>query len=553
MLSVGRSHKIVAVVAVFAVATVALVLVTTGAATRWRVLRYVARAEALAAAGAEQAARVACLRALALERDSAAAMRVLLRVLPEGDARSALMLRVRLADLDRSDGENLRALAFMAISVGRYDLAAKVAADIAKMPDGAREAREWDARILAARGDFSAAARAAQALLKEDPRNTAGRLIRALSEVFSGVKSPEAERELDELAKLETVRVEALRGLREAALRRGDRERARALAGQVMVDPRAGFSDALALADLSADGDEVEPQLAELTKRADGDVVALGLIGKWLARRGRADRVESWVAQIEALRGDEVAAELIRVEALLALKSWDRLAELLAGADWRALDFLRHAFLARAERERGEDYVASWRKCVEAVAVGGRAPRQLAETVQPWPGWEAEWEKLMWSAAGRPENTRWALSELARFFEQRQDTRSLRRVMEELLRFDSTSVPAKNNLAYYSLLLGESPQRAHRLAEEAHAEFPNDPAIVSTRALSLIVLGRPREALALLEKLPAESFSRAGVAACKALALSGDGRRDEARTAAEAIERERLLPELREKLSAALE
>lgn len=549
----ARATRIIALVAaVLAAGAGATWSVESGRCDRWRADRYARRAEALARSGAVEAPRAACLRALALNHQSVRAMRALLRVLPAGDAQAALLLRVRLADLDRGDRENLRALAFAAIAAERFELAGRAASDIGAMPGGEAEAQEWQARILAARGDFAAAESAARALLARDPRNVAGRLIAALAQVFTRSPAPEAERELSELARHPGTRVEALRALREAAQRRGDPARARELAEAAAMEPRANFSDALVRAEFAvkADASRLEAQLTELTRRAGTHAIALGLIGKWLRQHGRADRVDAWVEQTAALQEDAATAQMIRAEAYADSQQWERLSSLLTGAQWRELDFLRHAFLARGAREMGAREAAAdeWRCSLDAVAGGGRPIRLLAETVKPWPGWEPDWEKLMWTAAQRVENSRWALLELQRHFEARHETRSLRRVNEEWLRADPESTPAKNNFAYYSLLLGTSLERAHRLAAEVFAAFPSDPAIASTRALSLVRRGQPADALALLEKLPPSAARQPGIAACQVLALAGAGKAAEASELARSIDGGKLLPELREML-----
>jgi tetratricopeptide (TPR) repeat protein len=553
---ISARAKYITIVALALVLTIAAVVaVRVDAWTKWRVHALVGRAEALAKSGSKDAARTACLKALELDRDSIPATRTLLGLLPRSDVQGALLLHVRIADLDPNDHANLHQLAHSAIIARRFDLAETATRDLERATGKTVQVLELRARVPAARGDFGTAREAAQALLEQAPGNPAGRLILALSQLFTDGPSSGVETELTSLSEIESVRMEALRGLREAALRQGDHSRALELAERVVKDPLAGFSDWLVRAELSArlNPFQLDALLADLTTRAGTDPHALGRVAAWLRKYDTSDRIEKWAAETEALRKDPVTAQMIRAETFAAREEWEKLETLLADIKWPGLEFLRDALLARAARGRQDAVGASkaWRSAVQAAIADPKSTRMLAETAATWRGWEADREELLWRAAVEgPQFQAWALTELWQEVNKRRDTRQLRRISEEMCRAFPESVPAKNNFAFYSLLLGDSTQRAHQIAEELYAAHPDHPAITSTYALSLLNRDRAGEALAALEKLPPPARHKDGGGVYYALALARTGKVEQARAIAATIPFETLLPEERALLSA---
>ncbi len=545
----NQAKRILLVVGVVVVVAVgAFVAVQTGLWTKWRVHRYVSRAEALARSGAGEAARAAAMRALALDRSSVAATRALLSVLPERNLESVLLLRVRIADLDPGDRENMRQLAQLAIALGRIEIAEKVERDLKQALGEAPEVLELRARIPAARGDFPVAEEAARALLERDRANVVGRLILALAQVFNGTATAATEQELTALATDKSVRLEALRGLRDAALRRKDEPRALEMAEAIIAEKRANFPDWLVRAQLAAQAqpERAEALLAELTTQAGADPHALGRIAVWLRQSGLGDRIEPWIAGNEALRRDPFTEKLIRAEAYSAQAAWEKLDALVAEGSWRELEFLRLALQARAARGRRDEaaFGKAWRAATIVALADGKTTRLLAEAVRTWPECGVEYEELLWRVSKTGlQHSAWTLPELFRRAAGRKDARMLRQVSEAMAKAYPASEAAKNNFAFYSLLLGATPDRAHRLAEELYAAHPGDATITSTYALSLLRRGRAGEALTALEKLPAEVLQRADLALYHALALAGTKAPEKAQARVAQVVAADLLPE----------
>ncbi len=532
-------------------------LVRSGAWDQWRAGRYAKRAQVLLDAGAREAARAGCVRALQLDPKCADAIRTMINAIPANDDRNEIVLRSKLADLDPNDQANLQRLALVSISTKSLRVASKAIADLTRKLGECREVFELRGRLYAAEGDLEKAGIQARELIQRDPANPVGRLILALSQVLTGPAEAldHAERELRELSQSKTLGIEALRGLRQAAIRRGDNGHALEISTKLVAEPTANFADWLIHAEqlVRAQPERVDPVLADLTARAKDDDQAFGLIAAWLHASGHADLIEKWAKSNAAMQRHRVTSEMIRVVSFAKQGAWNRIVELLEKSAWEKLDFLRQAHLARAYRQQHSAFLSSsaWSAATKDALREPESTRKLADAVQSWPEWQDEYTDFLWTAQSRnPRNLLWALSDLMRHYEAAKDTASLLRVSEELLKANPASESAKNNCAFYSLLLNASPDRAGRFATELFNAHPSDPSIVSTYALSLLRQNRAAQALAVLQKLPAAAQNSPAIAVYLALAQKGAGQTDAALKTARNIKKGALLREEAELLTA---
>src|SRR3569832_867459 len=123
--------------------------------------------------------------------------------------------------------------------------------------------------------------------------------------------------------------------------------------------------------------------------------------------------------------------------------------------------------------------------------------RMLAELTTGWPEWGEQTDAFLWRASDHgPDYAVWALPQLQRRATERRDTLALLRVAKAMQRLEPNSDPVRNNLAFYSLLLNVGIASANQIAEDLSAKYPQDPAVASTYALSLLLRERPSDALA---------------------------------------------------------
>lgn len=528
--------------------------------SEYRANSYAARAVALADAGAFDAARMACQKALLLNKNCLRAFRAMLQPGMATNMQEILFLRSRVADLDPADTANLRVLAIASISTGRTELANQAVNDLALHFGDDSDILELRARLAAAKGDIRDAASFARRLLEKNPDNTAGRLILALSQINEDAPATRdaAEKELQALVSIDAVKTEALRGLLQLALRKGDNQGALPIAEALVASPRAEFADWLVRARLVLDAQPArfEELLADLTKRAGNNPSDLNLVAGWLRKNGRTDRVDAWIDASEALRKDPVTAQMIRVETCIQQQDWERLRAILKNADWKNLNFLRDAYLARALREQNmqSQFLNAWHNATAMAVKNPAYYKMLADTIRPWPGWSDEYRDFLWRAPlASFQNATWALSELYRHYLGKKDTVSLLRVSRAILEVDSSNLFGRIHVAFYSLLLNDTPGKAMMIADELYRAHPDQPAIAATRALSFLKSNDADDAVKALEKLPADALKQLDTAPVYAIALARAGKLEHAREVAGAIDRNQLLPEERAMLEEALQ
>jgi len=548
MLTPKRKIFIIVISGVSIAAVTTAVFLPSASIREWRARRYAERGTALVRGGNVEAARTAFLRALMLDQKNLPATRELVALMPAADSQNALLLRARLADLDPSDRENLEQMASLALWTTRPDMAAKAIRDLELAEGITARVLKLRTALAFARGDDSGALTASRRALEQDPQNMGARLAAALAEIRSGTATEATERELTSLSANEPTRLEALRGLRDLALRQNDRKKAAGYAEAVTKLPQTAFTDWILHADLAVEGSpaRVEELLPVITAKAGADPRALGAIASWLRKHEHADAIESWIASSEALKRDPTTAQMIRADNLMARGAWGELDALLAGQKWGNMDFIREAALARAARasDRTDDFIKRWREATDAALAKLVTARMLIELTTAWPEWREQTDAFLWRASEHgPDYAVWALSELQGRAGEKRDTSELLRVTKAMQRLLPNSDPVRNNLAFYSLLLRGSTTSANQIAGELFAKHPTDPAIVSTYALSMLLRDRPSEALAALERLPVSVRESGAIAPYYALALTKTGNAQRANEALSHAHREQLLPE----------
>ncbi len=250
----------------------------------------------------------------------------------------------------------------------------------------------------------------------------------------------------------------------------------------------------------------------------------------WMNGKGLAMVAGEWGEDLEpAIKNGSPAGPELAVAYTLAL-DWKKLKTLAKAGAWGSSEFMRHAFLARAERETGapEEGVTEWSA---AIQLAEQAPARLAvleKLATSW-GWRPETEDLLWLIAGSAENPRDALSALSERYAARGDTHQLYRVWTRVLEIDPNDETAKNNWASLSLLLGLDTGRATQIASELNERNPTEPHFAATYALAMYLQGRTADGLATMRRLTDEQLKAPGAAAYYGILLAAEGGNDAAK------------------------
>ena len=477
----------------------------------------------------------------------------------------ALLLRARVAQMEPGVAENLFAWAKTALRLGRPDQAADA---LALVPAAARDVVPFHslaAVVALARGRPTEGEEHFAACVRLDPGNPLHPLnLASLRLQRTGNDAPAAggpRAEIERLAAAHPeLRLPARRALLTDAGRRGDRDRALVLAREMDADPGAEFNDRLAaLAAYAAAGDDAA-YAAALGACQEESLVHPEHVPPllyWLAGHGQTDVGVSWA---RGLQTQGVAAlktppaQVAVADLLMAQRDWPALREYLTPLDWRRLDFIRRAMLARVARElEPAAYPAVWGTLSRAVGNQPELALQLARLVRPW-GWLAEAEEMLARAADRPSvHQRAALGELFTIYQTAGQTSRLLKVARRQWELNQDDPVARNNFAYLCLLLGEELPRAHELAAGLRQRFPQNPAVASTFALSALLRRDPTAGLAALETLPPGARRDPGATLVGGLLAAAAGRADQARELLAEAARTPLLPEERALLTRAKE
>jgi thioredoxin-like negative regulator of GroEL len=213
----------------------------------------------------------------------------------------------------------------------------------------------------------------------------------------------------------------------------------------------------------------------------------------------------------------------------LRAAEWQKLADLVSGSKWAEMDFLRRAFLSRAEERLGEedDAAREWSDAVSTARGRGDALESLAKFALRMK-WGKRAEEIMWMLAARPQGPRWVVDSLWKDAFQRGETARLQKLGTVLIQADPKGMAARNNYAFISLLTRNDEGNPHRIAEELHREYPDNAMVASTYALSLFQRGRAGEAAAIMAAQKPEDLRQPQVALYCAIFLLGDGQSEKA-------------------------
>ena len=345
------------------------------------------------------------------------------------------------------------------------------------------------------------------------------------------------------------TRLEALQILVQDAAKQGPPDKALEYVKQLEAEPGANQEDRLTcLGYLLRVNDPTfasELRRYEAETLRDADLVA-GLIF-WMSENNLSILALEWAADLPRKITSSQKVPLAMAQAYVTLGDWDRLKALAAGGDWKSLDFLRAAMLARAQREQGNTLDADdkWKLAVLKAEDHPEALVVLCKMAEGWGWrWNSEAEDLAWKVSEQPHPPESVLRLMLNRFVARGDTQKLYRLTLRLREIDPTDRVSQNDFSLVSLLLKENLQEAQQEAERLYDINPADYQTASTYAFSLYLRGRTDQALAILRRFQ-DKLRDPSVAAYYGIILAGAGQRDEAGKYIRIAKRATLLPEER--------
>jgi tetratricopeptide (TPR) repeat protein len=385
--------------------------------------------------------------------------------------------------------------------------------------------------------------------LRLEPTNSVSAFDLASVELASPDTNKQAEGRvrLDGLKTNSLVGCQALRVLVMDSARNGALDKASAYSDELVANPHSIFTDRIARLDLlaRAHSPAFEPCLASLQNESLTNLAKAFELGKWMCGQNKMKETIAWVHSLAPAVRTNMPVPVIEAEATLALGDWPALASLVKGQNWKALEYLRHAYYAKALREQQQTVAASaeWRDALKDAQRRLDALDDLAHRTEGW-DWGPEYDETLWRIVEDFPLNKSAFLALYDRLLAAGNTPGLQSLLAKTATVVSTDVDLKNNLAIVSLLLNPQDARAHTLAHDAYTLDPKNPFVLSTYAYSLYLQNKTADALTLFSQLDTKALTNnPSVAIYYGIILAGSGKGLEARPYLDRAEQARLLPE----------
>jgi len=491
--------------------------------------RYMALSEAALEESRLENAELWAFQALKHNPERLAANRLVTRVLDAQGHPMTVFWHSRLIQLQKTPpSEDYLAWAASALRYGQVKTA-QYALDLIPEPQRKAEHGSLSAGVALALGNKSRA----DAFFVQAARWEPGRLIHEINlatlrlEAQDPAIAQESRKRLEKLSENPQEGIAALRALAMDASRRRDFPAYLRLSREILKRSPGGWEDRLQELDaLESEGLEESATLAELKTLAAQNPLHVASLASWMIAHGRAQECLHWLdGQDENLR-KLFPVQMSRCDVLWSLGDYAGMDEFLQRIEWRKLDTLRLALLARVSRQQGNpDFEERWEATVKSAASLDGMAFLLGQWVLKW-GWEGEASGLLWTVARTRTSERpQALQLLLETAYRQGKALNVYQVVSEQLRDNPRNTVYQNNHIYLSLLLNINRVSAIRDAEELQKRYPSDPTVRDTYALACYFSGKHVEALELLKKWP-EPGGQPSVALKWALLLSSNGQQE---------------------------
>ena len=512
----------------------------------WQANRLARRAEAYLSWNDSKSAALVAREAINLDPKNVEACRALAKTAERDNQVAALDWRRKVVRLQPDSTDDVIALAKTALQFGEI-----------KIAEDALTSLRGKANSLA---DYHAAL-AQLAVTKKDPKLAEAEYSQAVSlepdskiyqlnlAIFQ-LQSPDASVRLKASQLLQTfladepVRLAAARALFDYAIQRKD-PAVIEIAELMRKFPEASLRDRMKCVQLlqTIDHPDYPSALTDLENAAENNPSAVADVISWMNTTGHPLLAIDWSKRMPSDFVMKRPVFIAVADSYIALKDWPGLQQHCARKDWRDLEFLRHAYLARSLREQGKklDGDLEWSRAAQTAA-DPEAIYSLEQTVEKW-GWENEAVDLLWRLDRDPKRQLAALTALYQYYSRVSDTGNLQRVASRLVEIGAADPLMQNNFAQLSLLLNQESQKARDLARKLQEEHPSNSSFASTYAYALYTAGRKQEALKVMERLPAEQLQQPAIAAYYGIILAANGNKEEARKYLDLGSTAHLLPE----------
>ena len=514
----------------------------------WQAKRFARRAQTYLSWGDLKSATLTARQVLEFDPNNADGCQVMAEVMERHGMPAAIEWRQRIADHNPRSLPDAIALAKTALKFRQFDKAEAALRQFAATAQSDASYHEVSGQLAMAKNQPAKAESHFQRALTLEPQNRLFQLELStiqLSATDTKVRDAAQER-LEHLIDDSALRVNAARVLLKNAVEHKNPSVVH-LAEMLFSFPEAPFADRLICLEVFArlETPQFTTALTQLQEQAAQSPENLSRLISWMSANSLTLVALDWIKRLsaEALRKRPVFMAVadcyVATHDCAGLQNWCN------SGEWRDLECLRHAYLARSLRDCGDPISSEleWSKAVK-IASGPEAAESLQRTVAQW-DWRKQSIELLWQLANYPDKQAGALGTLFQYYSEQGDTADLYRVASRLSRILPNDAQVQNNFAQLALLLNVDLERARELARQLYQSHRTDPSIASTYAYGLFTQGRKQEALEVMNSLGNEALSRPEIAAYYTIVLSAAGDWQKAQQFFEISKQARLLPEER--------
>jgi len=339
---------------------------------------------------------------------------------------------------------------------------------------------------------------------------------------------------------------QARRELLNDAMRFNDISKALTLSKELAQQTNAVFADKLLRLDvlMKTQSAEFKPALAAYRSEAATDPAKIFDLSNWQISKLSTAEALGWLQSLPMQTQTNQPAALLAAQCQMQLRDWRGLQASIQPQNWNELEFIRHAFVARALREQGliEASTAEWGVALKDASDQKGTLISLFRLAAAW-NWNTEAEQILWTVVNRYPEEKWAAPVLGQALMVWQRTRSMMELFSIMSKRTPDDLDVKNNLAMTAMLLGAQEMNPYALAQEVYAKSPKNPSFASTYAFSLYLQGKYPDALKVMQQLTAKDLQSPSIAGYCGLILKANGNKAEAISYLNLAYKAQLLPE----------
>jgi Flp pilus assembly protein TadD len=329
-----------------------------------------------------------------------------------------------------------------------------------------------------------------------------------------------------------TLRCQALRELAVDSMRHKQSEAALALSLQLLQETNSVFRDRLLRLEVLREtkSAEYKPALAAFQGEAAGDTGKTYELGMWQMANTSPAETLTWLRSLPLSTQTNQAVAMMTADCYTMLRDWRGLQASVEPQNWGELEFIRHAFKARALR--GQDLSGAakgeWEVALKVANSQKGSLVMLLRLAAAW-NWQSEGEEILWTIVNRYPAEKWAFQALSQALFAGGRTRPLMMLYSQELKRSPSDLGIKNNFAMTALLLDAKELKPHDLAREVYQKAPTNAACISTYAFSLYLQEKSADALKVFQTIKPQELENPSIAGYYGLILKATGNKEKAR------------------------